>query len=186
MERVIAALLLAVATLTPGKVLALEGGVVDNALTGCLKGDQLVGKLQRGAAPSEACGPLEEQIRFAETPLSHADRQSGQLEVRVVSWDVKLGFDEQFSPAPGMEMVCSHLGDFAVAFRVTANGMEVAYLETETLGRRRQFVYQQTEVDQEYEGQPFLIRAGGIASTVSPEEPLPCASEGFAEFFDSQ
>lgn len=184
MKKLIAALIVAASPLAVGQAHAWQGEVVDNTFTGCVGRSGLVRKLQRGDEPKRRCGRFETQVGFAETPLSSGERPNGELQVRAVSWDLKLGHNETFSPAPGIEMVCEDIA-VGIAFTITINDTVFAYMETQSSGRSRYFVYQETMIDQEWQGGPFLTRASGIGNTTSASLPLPCSSEGFAEFFES-
>jgi hypothetical protein len=56
--------------------------------------------LQRGDEPRRECRARAEEARFAEVPAGFA----------VESWDVFLEFNEQFSPAIDIQMICSTEG----------------------------------------------------------------------------
>jgi hypothetical protein len=161
--------------LASSSALAFEGEVVDNAFTGCVLPSGVVHNLQRGDEPRRECHPRAEEARFAEIPDG----------LSVVSWDIVLDLDEDFSPAPGIEIVCSDQNPF-VNLTITINGEVVADMATQSIGRNRFFVHHGEVSDESWFGEPFLVRAAGRGTTIVYRPDGPCESVGFAEILNPQ
>jgi hypothetical protein len=151
--------------------LAFEGEVVENAFTGCVSPNGTVRDLQRGDEPRRECRPRAEEARFAEVPPGFA----------VESWDVSLEFNEQFSPAIGIQMICSTEGGLAF-LEISIRGTVVLELSGSDRGIFGDFVFHGNfSRDELHPSVPFLVRAAGAASAFAEQG---CFSTGFAETFD--